>query len=63
MRTRKAGRMGWDDGMGRERIRDRQNDDGQSGGGRAAVYALFAIVVLAPPARNTPRHTAPKLRP
>ena len=47
MRTRKAGRMGWGDGMGRERIRDRQNDDGQSGGGRAAVYALFAIVVLA----------------
>ena len=39
--------MGWGDGMGRERIRDRQNDDGQSGGGRAAVYALFAIVVLA----------------
>ena len=33
--------------MGRERNQDGQGDDGQSGGGRAAVYALFAIVVLA----------------
>lgn len=33
--------------MGRERNQDGQGDDGQSDGGRAAVYALFAIVVLA----------------